>query len=80
MEYQGFQQMVKTPTRITENSSSLIDHHYCSHPEHVLSITSPAFGLSDHNLLFWLANKMQFEIYQESTLYCHILLFKEIEC
>ena len=49
MEYQGFQQMVKTPTRITENSNTLIDHHYCSHPEHVLSITSPAFGLSDHN-------------------------------
>ena len=35
MEYHGFQQMVKTPTRITENSSTLIDHHYCSHPEHV---------------------------------------------
>ena len=49
MEYEGFQRMVKTPTRITENSSTLIDHHYCSHPEHVLSITSPAFGLSDHN-------------------------------
>ena len=49
MEYQGFQQMVKTPTRITENSSTLVDHHYCSHPEHFLSITSPAFGLSDHN-------------------------------
>lgn len=49
MENKGFQQMVKTPTRITENSSTLIDHHYCSHPEHVLSIASPAFGLSDHN-------------------------------
>ena len=49
MESQGFQQMVKTPTHITENSSTLTDHQYCSHPEHVLSITSPAFGLSDHN-------------------------------
>ena len=49
MEYQGFQRMVEIPTRITENSCTLIDHHYCSHPEHVLSITSPAFGLSDHN-------------------------------
>ena len=49
MENQGFQQMVKSPTRITENSSTLIDHHYCSHPEHVLSIASPSFGLSDHN-------------------------------
>ena len=29
MEYQGFQRMVETPTRITENSSTLIDHHYC---------------------------------------------------
>ncbi|XP_068712977.1 uncharacterized protein [Montipora foliosa] len=49
MENQGLQQMVITPTRITENSSTLIDHHYCSHPENVLSITSPSFGLSDHN-------------------------------
>ena len=49
MENQGFQQMVKTPTHITENSSTLIDHHYCCHPEHVLSIASPSFGLSDHN-------------------------------
>ena len=49
MENEGFQQMVITPTRITENSRTLIDHHYCSHPEHVLSITSPSFGLSDHN-------------------------------
>jgi len=43
MEYQGFQQMGKTPTRITENSSTLIDHYYYSNPEHVLSITSPRF-------------------------------------
>ena len=41
MEYQGSQQMVKTPTHIFENSGTLIDHHYCSHPEHVLSIASP---------------------------------------
>ena len=27
----------------------LIDHHYCTHPEHVLTISSPVFGLSDHN-------------------------------
>ena len=27
MENQGFQQIVVTPTRITENSSTLIDHH-----------------------------------------------------
>ena len=49
MENQGFQQMVKTPTHITENSSTLTDHHYCSHPEHVLTIPSPSFGLSNHN-------------------------------
>lgn len=69
MENQGFQQMLKTPTRITENSSTLIDPHYCSHAAHVLSITSPSFGLSDHNLTILV-----------HALYCHIPPFKEIEC
>ena len=44
-----FCKWLRPPPRITERYSTLIDHHYCSHPEHVLSITSPAFGLSDHN-------------------------------
>ena len=73
MEYQGFQQMVKTPTRITENCSTPIDHHYCSHPEHTLSISSPAFGVSDHNPTI-LVRK------QKANLKSHIPPFKEIEC
>ena len=40
---------LRPPPRITEKYSTLIDHHYCSHPEHVLSITSPALGLNDQN-------------------------------
>ena len=54
--------MVKTPPRITKKYSTLIVHHYCSHPEHVLSITSPAFGLNDQTLLLWFANKRQIRI------------------
>ena len=49
MENQGLCQMQKNATHITENSSTLIDHHYSTHPEHVLTTLSPVFGLSDHN-------------------------------
>ena len=49
MKNQGLHQMQNNPTRITENSSTLINHHYCTHPEHVLNISSPVLGLSDHN-------------------------------
>ena len=49
MENQGFYQMQKNATRVTENSSTLIDHHYCTNPKHVLTISSPVFGLSDYN-------------------------------
>ena len=32
-----------------EQSKTLLDHHYCTHPEHVLCTSVPSFGLSDHN-------------------------------
>ena len=81
MEYQGFQQMVKTPTRITEHSSTLTDHHYRSHPEHVFKYNITSFWAQrSQPYYFGSQTKCKFEIYQESTLYCHIPPFKEIEC
>lgn len=41
--------MTDKPTCITEKSRTLLDHHYSSHPEHVLFTSVPSFGLSDHN-------------------------------
>ena len=41
--------MVNLVTRISELSTTLIDHHYTTRPEHVLHCLIPSFGLSDHN-------------------------------
>ena len=38
MENQGFQQMINTPTRITENYSTLVNHQYCSHHNPTTSV------------------------------------------
>ncbi len=46
------EQLIKDSTRITADSSSLIDHIYCNHPElyPVSGVCDPA--LSDHNLIY----------------------------
>ena len=40
--------MVSEATRVTPNTSTLIDHIYTNCPENVKSITVPKIGLSDH--------------------------------
>ena len=43
-------QMVKTPTRITQNTSSLIDHILISHPSMIkFTDVFPCHGISDHD-------------------------------
>jgi len=49
MEKFGLHQMIDKPTRIVEQSKTLLDHHYCTHPELVLCTSVPSFGVSDHN-------------------------------
>ena len=46
----GLHQMTDKPTRIADQSKTLLDHHHCTHPEHVLCTSVPSFGLSDPNL------------------------------
>ena len=41
-------QLVNSPTRITQNSSSLIDHIYCSNPENIFDCFVPQYSISDH--------------------------------
>ena len=50
-------QMVKTPTRITQNTSSLIDHILISHPS-LIKYTDvlPCHGISDHDGPYALIN------------------------
>ena len=41
-------QLVSEPTRVTETSSTTIDHIYTSHPENIIEHFVPSFSISDH--------------------------------
>ena len=40
--------MIKDPTRVTSNTSTLIDHIYVSNTNHVGKVYVPRFSISDH--------------------------------
>ena len=40
--------MISTPTRVTDRSSTLIDHLYTNKPERIIEIAVPSLALSDH--------------------------------
>ena len=42
------EQVISTPTRVTFNSKTLIDHAYVSNPENITDISVPIYGISDH--------------------------------
>ena len=50
-------QVVDVPTRVTENTSTLIDHFYVTNPELVTQVTVPPIGLSDHYSISMLYGK-----------------------
>ena len=47
----NFQQLVKTPTRITGTSKTLIDHLFTNRPERITKMFNLITGLSDHNMI-----------------------------
>ena len=47
----GFEQIIKEPTRVTENCSSIIDLMLCNKPENIVKSGSICVGLSDHNII-----------------------------
>ena len=44
----GLQQFIKEPTRITYNTSTIIDHIYSNCPDHVSEAKVPNLSISDH--------------------------------
>ena len=44
----NFTQLVTEPTRVTENSETLIDHVYTNTPENIIDISVPVLAISDH--------------------------------
>ena len=49
----GFTQLIKSPTRITCNSTSLIDHMLASLPNRISQEGEINVGLSDHQLIYY---------------------------
>jgi hypothetical protein len=52
MQLFGFEQIIKEPTRVTENCSSIIDFILCNKPENIVKSGSICVGLSDHNIIY----------------------------
>ena len=48
VELFDLKQMITTPTRVTQNTSSLIDHLYCSNTENISDCFVPNYSISDH--------------------------------
>ena len=48
----GLEQLIKSPTRVTYSTSSLIDHILKTFPERVLQQGIIDVGLSDHQLIY----------------------------
>ena len=45
---QSLTQLIDKPTRVTSTTSSIIDHVYVSHPEHIIETNVPIIAISDH--------------------------------
>jgi len=48
MESLNFTQHLKYPTRIIDNSSTLIDHVFTNIPGNIIELNIPSYALSDH--------------------------------
>ena len=44
----GFTQIIKMATRVNNNTSTLIDHIYTTHPNRIVQSFVPVHGMSDH--------------------------------
>ena len=44
----GFTQIIKTATRVNDNTSTLIDHIYTTHPNRIVQSFVYVYGMSDH--------------------------------
>ena len=48
MNIYDLEQLINVPTRVTKNTSSIIDHIYVTQPENIIEVKVPFFSISDH--------------------------------
>ena len=64
----NLKQLINSPTRITDSSSTLIDLIF-SNSDHITHQESLHFGLSDHNIIFCVRKSLKIK-YQSKTIKC----------
>jgi hypothetical protein len=67
----GLEQLIDKPTRITNNSKTLIDHIYANTKQHIVEVCSPPCGCSDHNAisLTWFKSRVKIPKVGHKTIY-----------
>ena len=73
-------QFVREPTRVTQTSSTLIDHVYSSHPENILTCFVSDISISDHFPVCFsrkINNRIP-KIKHQKTSYCGFKHFNEV--
>ena len=58
----GLEQLIKSPTRVTCSTSSLIDHILTTFPERVLHQRITDVGVSDHQLIYCTRNFLRTKV------------------
>ena len=72
----GMHQLINEPTRITESSSTIIDHIFANIPDKIVSSVVLHVGIRDHSLIYAF-RKLPTGTYNKdhSTITCRILKF-----
>ena len=65
---QGFTQLINTPTRVTANTSSLIDHIYTNNRDKVSQAGVIETGISDHFITYCTRRKPKDIIGKHTTI------------
>ena len=63
----NFTSLVNSPTRITKDSQSIVDHLFVSNPQTVTAVTIPKIGFSDHYPILFSLKKSNTETRGQKT-------------
>ena len=67
MNLYGLSQVINVPTRLSENSSSLIDHILCNTTDKIFQSGSIPIGISDHNIIYCTRKVVKEKFHKHNT-------------
>ena len=68
----GLVHMIESPARVTQHTSTLIDHVYVTTSDYVKQVSVPKISISDHYPVCIQWSKMSVQNYLVSTVLLHI--------